>query len=125
MGASCYADDISLLSPTVSGLQDMLKICERYADKYKIHFNASKSQLLCFNASTCTKNKDIKVYMRDGSVIPYLDTCTHLGNILCASDKHVMIDSAVKDLNCRLNNLLADFFIVIVTPFPPCLVLLA
>ena len=47
--------------------------------------------------------------MRDGSVIPYLDTCTHLGNILCTSDKHVMIDSAVKDLNCRLNNLLADF----------------
>ena len=109
MGAFCYADDISLLSPTVSGLQDILKICERYADKYKIHFNASKSQLLCFNTSTCTKSKDIKVYMRDGSVIQYLDTCTHLGNILCTSDKHVMIDSAVKDLNCRLNNLLADF----------------
>ena len=35
MGAFCYADDISLLLPTVSGLQDMLKICERYADKYK------------------------------------------------------------------------------------------
>ena len=33
----------------------------------------------------------------------------HLRNILCTSDKHVMIDSAVKDLNCRLNNLLADF----------------
>ena len=43
MGALCYADDISLLSPTVSGLQDMVKICERYADKYKIHFNANKS----------------------------------------------------------------------------------
>ena len=48
--------------------------------------------------------------MRDVSVIPYLDTCTHEGNILCASDNHVMIASAVKDLNCRLNNLLADFF---------------
>ena len=42
--------------------------------------------------------------MRDGSVIPYLDTCTHLGHILCTSDKHVMIDSAVKYLNSRLNN---------------------
>ena len=48
--------------------------------------------------------------MQDGSVIPYLDTCTHLGNILCTSDKHVMIDSAVIDLSCKLNNLLADFF---------------
>ena len=45
-----------------------------------------------------------------GSVIPYLDTCNHLGNILCTSDKHVMIDNAVKDLNCGLNNLLAEFF---------------
>ena len=110
MEAFSYAADISLLSPTVSGLQDMLKICERYADKYKIHFNASKSQVLCVNAGTCTKSKDIKVYTRDWSVIPYLDTCTHLGNILCTSDKHVMIDSAVKNLNCRLNNLLADVF---------------
>ena len=66
MGAFCYADDISLLSPTVSGLQDMLKICERYVDKYKIHFNASKSQLLCFNTCTCTKIKDIitSIYAR-------------------------------------------------------------
>ena len=109
MGAFCSADNICLLSPIVSGLQDMLKICERYADKYKVHFNASKSQLLCFNTSTCTKSKNIKVYIRDGSVIPYLDTCTYLCNILCTSDKHVMIDSAVKDLNCRLNTLLADF----------------
>ena len=47
--------------------------------------------------------------MRDGSVIPYLDRCTNFDNILCTSGKHVMIDSAVKGLNCRLNNLLADF----------------
>ena len=76
MGAFCYADDISLQSPTVSGLQDMLKLCECYDDKYKILLNASKSQLLCFITSTCTKSKYIKVYMRDGSVISYLDTCT-------------------------------------------------
>ena len=41
MGAFCYADDISLLSPTVSGLQDMLKICERYADKSKMPVKAN------------------------------------------------------------------------------------
>ena len=69
-GMFCYADDISLLSPTVSGLHDMLKICERYVDIYIIPFNASKNQLSCFNTSTCTERKDIKVYMRDGSVIP-------------------------------------------------------
>ena len=76
MGALCYADDISLRSPTVSGLQDMLKICERCADKYKIRFKASKSQLLSVYTSTCTKKKDVKVYMQDGRVVPLLETCT-------------------------------------------------
>ena len=63
--------------------------------------------------------------MRDGSVIPYLDTCTHLGNILCTSGKHVMIDSAVKDLNYTLNICLLIFLIVMVTLFPPCLIFIA
>ena len=47
--------------------------------------------------------------MRDGSAIPYFGICTHLGNILCTTDKHFMIDSAVKQMNCKLNNLFADF----------------
>ena len=41
----CYADDIGLLS----SLKDIIKICECYAHKYKIHFNAIKSP--CFNTS--------------------------------------------------------------------------
>ena len=31
MGVYCYADDLSLLFPTFTGLQEMLKICELYA----------------------------------------------------------------------------------------------
>ena len=30
MGVYCYADDIGLLSPTLSGLKEMLKLCEDY-----------------------------------------------------------------------------------------------
>ena len=33
----------------------------------------------------------------------------HLGNDLSPMNKHVLIDNAVNDLNCMLNNLLADF----------------
>ena len=43
MGVYCYADDICFLSPTLSGLKEMLKLCEKYALKHKIIFNASKS----------------------------------------------------------------------------------
>ena len=36
MGVYWYADDLSLLSPTFTGLQKMLKICELYAKNYDI-----------------------------------------------------------------------------------------
>ena len=36
MGVYCYADDIGLLSPTLSGLKEMLQLCEDYALKHKM-----------------------------------------------------------------------------------------
>ena len=52
MGVYCYADDICRLSPTLSGLKEMLKLCEDYALKHTIIFNASKSHLLYFPSNT-------------------------------------------------------------------------
>ena len=49
MGVYGYADDISLLCPTVSGMKEMLKTCETFAKQHDILFNASKSQLLWFS----------------------------------------------------------------------------
>ena len=58
MGMYCYAGDISLLSPTFTGLKEMLKICEDFADDHYIIFNASKSQVLQF--SSCSNNINMK-----------------------------------------------------------------
>ena len=46
MGVFGYADDLSLLCPSFSGMKDMLSICEQYAHDNNIMFNASKSQLI-------------------------------------------------------------------------------
>ena len=43
VGVFCYADDLTLITPTLTGLKCMLAICENYTDEYKILFNASKS----------------------------------------------------------------------------------
>ena len=43
MGVYCYSDDHNLLSPTLTGLQEMLKICELYANSCDIIFNVKKS----------------------------------------------------------------------------------
>ena len=45
-GFSTYANDISLLCPTLYGIKKMLQICEKYAFNYKMTFNATKSQSL-------------------------------------------------------------------------------
>ena len=45
MGVYSYADDLSLLSPSFTGLQEMLRLCELYAIDHTIIFNAKKSQV--------------------------------------------------------------------------------
>ena len=42
LGVFGYADDLTLLCPTLSGLQEMLHLCEDFAKNYNILFNASK-----------------------------------------------------------------------------------
>ena len=59
MGVYCYADDIGLLSPTLSGLKEMLKLYEDYGLKHKIMFNPSKSQLFYFPSNTARVAKDL------------------------------------------------------------------
>ena len=49
----------------------MLNICEKYARKYDILFNATKSQLLYFGKDSNNDN---------GKEIPYVTKCLHLGN---------------------------------------------
>ena len=71
MGVKCYAYDIGILSPTLSGLKEMLKLCEDCALKHKIIFNASKSQLLYFLSNTARLLKDFMLKKKSGQVIPY------------------------------------------------------
>ena len=48
VGVFGYPDDLTLVCPTISGLREMLNICEDYANDYNILFNASKSKLIYF-----------------------------------------------------------------------------
>ena len=48
--------------------------------------------------------------MENGQVIPYVDSCKHLGNEISMNRMNVSINNATNDLHCRLNSLLADFF---------------
>ena len=43
-----YADDLCLLSPTRSAMQEMLCICQQYCSEFCLTFNVKKSKILIF-----------------------------------------------------------------------------
>ncbi|XP_041973395.1 uncharacterized protein LOC121729073 [Aricia agestis] len=47
-----YADDMVLLSPSVSALRRLLRICERYAEAHGLRYNTDKSEIIVFKAGT-------------------------------------------------------------------------
>ena len=68
-GAFGYANDLALISPSLSGLRQMIKICEQYAMEYSIVFNPVKSNLMYKPYITlCGKPVDV------------VDNYLHLGN---------------------------------------------
>ena len=107
LGVFGYADDLTLLCPTLSGLQEMLNICEDYAKNYNILFNASKSKLMYFGKNDV--NCHDLLFMSNGSKIDYVKQCVHLGATIFSDISIKNIDNAVNDLYMRTNNLMADF----------------
>ena len=45
IGALSYADEITILSPSIGGLNEMLKICHTFAEKNSIIFNSKKASV--------------------------------------------------------------------------------
>ena len=46
----CYADDVLLMSTTITGLQSFINTAVDYVDKHGLRFNATKTN--CFNNGT-------------------------------------------------------------------------
>ena len=111
MGVFGYANDLSLLCPSFSGIREMLNVCESYANENKILLNVSKSQILHFSRNKdLENNRKPQLRMNNGQLIPYVEKCIHLGNRLSSTSReHVMITSSITDLNIKTNNLLSEF----------------
>ena len=62
-GGIGYADDLTLLTPTRSGLKVSIEICEQYADAYFVKFNSAKSMYLVFRGRRCKPDNRTIVLM--------------------------------------------------------------
>ena len=100
MGLWVYADDIILLAPSRSGLQQMTNICELFADNYNLKFstnvNVSKSKTKCAIFShTLIDTSIVCPIMLNNLQLPFVHEFKHLGNIL-QSDNSMTKDCSLK-----------------------------
>ena len=107
LGVFGYADDLTLLCPTLSDIQEMLNFCEDFAKDYNILFNASKSKLMYFGEDNL--NCENVLCMSNGSSIECVEQCVHLGTKIYSDISQKNIDNATNDLYNRTNNLMVDF----------------
>jgi len=76
VGVLGYADDITLLCPSIRSLNKMLHICEVFAKDYLITFNSNKT--LCIKFGEPVYSDDVAWI--NGCIIKWVDNVRHLGN---------------------------------------------
>ena len=104
-GALGYADDIILICPSVSALNEMIKICEEYADDHNILFNGKKSKYLVFG--NYEYSPTIKV---NNEQVPKCDSAIHLGHMLNTKyTKNTLIEESIKSFNKSFYGFMSKF----------------
>ena len=105
VGAFGYADDLILLCPSVSGMNEMIKICEEYAHIHSILFNGKKSKYLIFG--NFRYDVTIKV---NNETVPRCESAIHLGHLLHTIDtNNAMTEDAIKGFHRSSHGFLARF----------------
>ena len=84
-GCLGYADDLLLLSASRSGLQSMVKICEKFAKIKSLKFSTnkvaakSKTKTIIFTSGKIPEAEKLSL---NGDPLPWVGEIKHLGNIL-------------------------------------------
>ena len=88
LAALGYCDDLALVAPTRDGMQAMLQVCEKFADKVGLIFSTdpipSKSKTKCIfmlgKRTNCAKPAPL---LLNGKELPWVAQATHLGHEIC------------------------------------------
>ncbi|XP_041970653.1 uncharacterized protein LOC121727040 [Aricia agestis] len=70
-----------LLSPSISGLRELLSICERYAEAHGLKYNSNKSEILIFKALKQQPRRVPPVYL-NRVALKVVDSFKYLGHIV-------------------------------------------
>ena len=114
-GAFVFADDIFLLSASVSGLQSLVNICQKFASSRNLKFGTnpipSKSKTKCISFSKRSKDHlNLSNIVLDGTPLPWVQKVLHLGCTL-DSENSMKTDLTIKrgQFIGKVNALLQEF----------------
>ena len=97
-GCLGYADDLLLLSASRSGLQSMVKLCEKFAKhkglKFSTNVDSAKSKTKCI-IFTKGRSPTVEPIILNDDPLPWVGVVKHLGNIL-QSDNSMKLDCLSK-----------------------------
>ena len=85
----CYADDMCLISISLSGIQQLLNVCDSFSIEHSILYKGTKSYSLCFKPIAIKFERHSCVYLGE-MIIPKLTHCKYLGVII--SDHNCDLD---------------------------------
>ena len=94
IAALAYADDVTLVCPTMKSLRMLVRICEFYADEYQVVFNGRKSKLLVFKGRDCVLPLDVYIYV-NGQRVMCCKNADHLGHNMSCTDKEGLLKGAL------------------------------
>ena len=107
VGCLAFADDLTLLAPTIQALQKLVSICEQYAAEFDVKFNDLKSQFLIFKGKGCTV-RYVSIRVNDG-LLSNIYSAIHLGHKISTTDKDSLVSDAICSFWKSFNLFLADF----------------
>ena len=76
-----YADDLVLVSPTASGMNELLQVCEQFSEEFGLKFDKQKTVVLYVMPEKLRIKLDTSVMMND-TVIKMESSCRCLGDMV-------------------------------------------
>ena len=80
--ALAYADDVTLLAPKTRAMRIQLKTCEKYNEKFRTVFNATKSSCMVVGQKVRHWSDSGKYFSINGNSISIVKEYSHLGHII-------------------------------------------
>ncbi|KAJ2941053.1 hypothetical protein O0L34_g13183 [Tuta absoluta] len=103
-----YADDMVLLSPSISGLKKLLLVCENYANSHGLKYNVAKTEMLVFRAGKGPQR--VPEVFLNGSAVRTVKQFKYLGHIVTEDRKDDLdMERERRALSVRCNMLARRF----------------